>query len=267
MRTNTNTILCSLVLLFSCGETKESGREKQDTTSLILSEEPPSPSEEEKVVEKPEYTGYRFRVDSLHIGDSLVRETKDRIIERYAGLSDWYDSLNEDIDWMEKKPSGEFRDAIMKTKEESILPGISKAGLLAESYRERIRESGEAKKELTNLGALLSNDTIGYDFHSIKSSSTPPYRYYLEYQHDIDAVPVEYDMLPSLGEDTVQNCLREMVHLEGDKAQLSVPYYLFGEARPYLYVFLIFHWVRKEGEWFLDGMDIEEDRTQHRWGF
>ncbi len=264
MRTNTNIILFSLVLLFSCGETKESGKEKQDTASVALSEETSSPPEEEKVVEKPEYTGYRFRVDSLHIGDSLVRETKDRIIERYAGLSDWYDSLNE----------GVIRNVETVDQEwfgthdiEDLFLGIENTDLLTESYRERIKGSGEAKKELTNLGALLSNDTIGYDFHSIKSSSTPPYRYYLEYQHDIDAVPVEYDMLPSLGEDTVQNCLREMVHLEGDKAQLSVPYYLFGEARPYLYVFLIFHWVRKEGEWFLDDMDIEEDRTQHRWGF
>ncbi len=267
MRTNTNTILCSLVLLFSCGETKESGKEKQDTISVALSEETSSPAEEEKVVEKPEYRGYRFRVDSLHIGDTLVLETKDQVIERYAGLSNWYDSLNRGIQWMEKEPSGEYREKILKSRQNRILPGIPKTDLLTKVYKDRILEGREAKKEITNLGALLSNDTIGYDLYRIKPPSTPPYREYLEYQHNIDAVPVEYDMLPSLGEDTVQNCLREMVRLNGERAELSVPYYLIGESRPYLYAFLIFHWVRKEGEWFLDDMDIEEDRTQHRWGF
>ncbi len=271
MRTNTNIILFSLTLLFSCGETKESGREKQDTTSLILSEETPSPSEEEKVVEKPEENGYRFRVDSLHIGDTLVRETKDRIIEHYALLSDWYDSLGIGTNWCRKEPSGSHRKWIVDYIARKILPQIPEAELLTEAYKGRILEGREAKKELTNLGALLSNDTIGYDLQRIRSPPPPPppppYRYYLEYQHRIDAVPVEYDMLPDLGEDTVQNCLREMVRLKGKRAELTVPYYLLRGTRLYDRHFLIFHWVRKEGEWLLDGMDIEEDRTQHRWGF
>ncbi len=264
MRTNTNIILFSLALLFSCGETKESGKEEQDTASVALSEETSSPAEEEKVVEKSEYIGYRFRVDSLHIGDSLVLETKDRVIERYAGLSDWYDSLNEGVI---RKIETVDQEWFGTHDIEDLFLGIENTDLLTESYRERIKGSGESKKELTNLGALLSNDTIGYDLYVIKSSSTPPYRYYLEYQHDIDAVPVEYDMLPDLGKDTVQNCLREMVRLKGKRAELTVPYYLLRGTRPYDRQFLIFHWVKEEGEWFLDGMDIEEDRTHHRWGF